>query len=89
MRKFADIKYLPLRPKGSTFDRRVTTMDWVIFAFLFIYGIIIIYPFYNAFLISISPDEVYTKTPFLLSPSRLIGAITNRSSRRKALFGAA
>ncbi len=71
MRKFADIKYLPLRPKGSTFDRRVTTMDWVIFAFLFIYGIIIIYPFYNAFLISISPDEVYTKTPFLLFPKQI------------------
>ena len=63
--------YLPLRAKGSTFDSRITTMDWVIFAFLFIYGLIIIYPFYNALLISISPDEVYTKTPFLFYPKQL------------------
>ncbi len=70
MRKFEDIKYLPLRPKGSTFDKRITTLDWVIFAFLFIYGIIIIYPFYNALLISISPNEVYMKTPFLLFPKQ-------------------
>lgn len=71
MRKFADIKYLPLRPKGSTFDRRITTMDWVIFAFLFIYGLIIIYPFYNALLVSISPDKVYNETPFLIFPKEI------------------
>ena len=71
MRKFANIDYLPLRAKGSTFDKRVTTMDWVIFAFLFIYGIIIIYPFYNALLISVSPDEVYQQTPFLIFPKQI------------------
>ena len=71
MRKFDDIKYLPLRPKGSTFDKRITTMDWVIFAFLFIYGLIIIYPFYNALLVSISPDKVYNETPFLIIPKEI------------------
>ena len=71
MRKFADIKYLPLRAKGSTFDKRITTMDWVIFAFLFIYGLIIIYPFYNALLVSISPDKVYNETPFLIIPKEV------------------
>ncbi len=74
MRKFDDIKYLPLRPKGSTFDKRITTMDWVIFAFLFIYGLIIIYPFYNALLVSISPDKVYNETPFLLFPKEVTWA---------------
>lgn len=71
MRKFEDIKYLPLRAKGSTFDKRITTMDWVIFAFLFIYGLIIIYPFYNALLVSISPDKVYNETPFLIIPKEV------------------
>jgi len=68
MRKFNDINYLPLRAKGSTFDSKVGTMDWVLFVLMFIYGLIIIYPFYNAFLISISPAEVYNTTPFLLYP---------------------
>ena len=71
MRTFKDIKYLPLRAKRNTFDQRVTTMDWVLFALLFIYGLIIIYPFYNAFLISISPDKVYNETPFLFFPKQV------------------
>ena len=71
MRKFADIKYLPLRPKGGAVNERVTKMDWILFAFLFIYGIIIIYPFYNALLISISPNDVYINEPFLLYPKEI------------------
>ena len=71
MKKFADIKYLPLRAKGSTFDKRVTPLDWVLFAIMFIYGLIIIYPFYNALLISISPDSVYQNTPFLIFPKEI------------------
>ena len=71
MRKFKDINYLPLRAKGSTFENKVGTMDWVLFALMFIYGLIIIYPFYNAFLISISPKEVYDSTPFLFYPKQV------------------
>ena len=71
MRKFKDIDYLPLRPKGGTFDSRVGTLDWILFAILFVYGLIIIYPFYNAFLISISPAEVYNSSPFLLVPKQV------------------
>ena len=71
MRKFKDINYLPLRAKGGTYDSKITTMDWVLFAIMFIYGLIIIYPFYNAFLISISPREVYTSTAFLLYPKEI------------------
>ncbi|HCU56496.1 MAG TPA: hypothetical protein DIC18_04105, partial [Clostridiales bacterium] len=69
MRKFKDIKYLPLRPKGSTFDKRVTMMDWFLFAFMLVYGLIIIYPFYNAFLISISPNNVFNE--FLIYPKHV------------------
>ncbi len=71
MRKFENIAYLPLRPKGSTFDRRIGPLDWVIFAILLLYAIIIIYPFYNALLISISPEKVYLNTPFLLYPKEI------------------
>ena len=71
MRKFANIKYLPLRCKGKTLDQRLTPMDWILFFFMFIYGLIIIYPFYNALLISISPDKVYNETPFLFYPKQV------------------
>ena len=65
------LKKLPLRPKGSTFDQRIGKLDWVIFAILLIYALLIIYPFYNAFLISISPENVYINTPFLIWPKEI------------------
>ncbi|MCR4725917.1 MAG: carbohydrate ABC transporter permease [Clostridia bacterium] len=46
-------------------------MDWIIFAILLLYALIIIYPFYNALLISISPESVYLNTPFLLYPKEI------------------
>ena len=71
MRKFKDISYLPLRAKKGTYDSKLTTMDWVLFAIMFVYALIILYPFYNAFLISISPREVYATTDFLLYPKQV------------------
>ena len=65
------LKKLPLRPKGSTFDQRIGKLDWVIFAILLVYALLIIYPFYNAFLISISPENVYINTPFLIWPKEI------------------
>ena len=38
---------------------------------LLFYALIVIYPFYNALLISISPDEVYASTPFLIWPKEI------------------
>lgn len=66
------LKKLPLKPKGSTFDRRIGTFDWILFAILLIYALLIIYPFYNAFLISISPEEVYYNTKFLIWPKKVV-----------------
>ena len=66
MRKYKNIDYMPLRPKGSTFDNRIGPLDWVLVVILGIYALLIIYPFYNALLISISPEEVYLNRPFLL-----------------------
>lgn len=48
--------------------------DWpllVIVGCLSLWGLIIFYPFYNSFLVSIVPMEVYTKTPFLFYPPKL------------------
>lgn len=70
-KSFDGLNKLPLKPKGSTFDKRIGKLDWVLFAILLVYAIIVIYPFYNAFLISISPESVYLNTPFLIWPSEI------------------
>lgn len=70
-KSFDGLNKLPLKPKGSTFDKRIGKLDWILFAILLVYAIIVIYPFYNAFLISISPESVYLNTPFLIWPSEI------------------
>ncbi|NMV82339.1 MAG: carbohydrate ABC transporter permease [Erysipelotrichia bacterium] len=70
-RKHVSIERLPLRPRGKSANARFGKMDIVLFAILLIYAIIIIFPFYNAFLISVSPEYVYNETPLLLWPRDL------------------
>ena len=72
MKKQKNIRYMPLRPRGSTFDKRIGKLDWVLFVILAVYALLIIYPFYNALLISLSPESVYINTPFLLWPKEII-----------------
>ena len=72
MKKQKNINYMPLKPRGSTFGNRIGKLDWVLFAVLLIYALLVIYPFYNALLISLSPEEVYINTPFLLWPKEII-----------------
>lgn len=62
------IERLPLRAKPNSGNNRVGSFDWVIFVILGIFTLLIIYPFYNAFLISISPEKVVLETPFLIYP---------------------
>jgi len=50
---------------------KLTTLDYIIFAFLLVYVILIVYPFYNAFLISISTERSYLDSPFMLFPTEL------------------
>ena len=71
MKKKITLKRLPLKPRGSTFDQRIGRLDWILFAILLIYGLLIIYPFYNALLISISPEQVYLNAPFLIWPKEI------------------
>ena len=71
MKKQTNIKNMPLKPRGSTFDKRIGKLDWVLFVILAIYALLVIYPFYNALLISLSPESVYLNNPLLLWPQEL------------------
>ncbi len=51
--------------------KRFTVTDIVIGLFLTLFGIMIVYPFYNAVLVSVVPQHVYVKTPFMLYPSEI------------------
>lgn len=64
-------KKVSRKRQRRNFLNRIQGLDWVIFAMLLIYAILIIYPFYNAFLISISPEHVYLETPILLWPKEV------------------
>lgn len=61
-----ELKKLPLIPKASSKDRRIQSLDIVILVILLIYALLIIYPFYNALLISLAPESVVLNSPFLL-----------------------
>lgn len=58
--------------RNGTFNQRIGTLDWILFVILGIYALLIIYPFYNSFLISISPESVYLEEPFLIWPKQII-----------------
>ena len=64
-------KKVSRKRQRRNFLNRIQGLDWVIFAMLLIYALLIIYPFYNAFLISISPEHVYLETPILLWPKEV------------------
>lgn len=71
MKKFKDLKYLPLRNTQKNIGNKIGKLDWILFAILLLYGLIILYPFYNAFLISIVPEQVYLNSSVLLWPSEV------------------
>ncbi len=60
------LKRLPLTPRGSTFDKRIGTLDWVLFGVLLLYALVVLYPFYNAFIISVSSNQAYLNSDGLM-----------------------
>ncbi len=52
--------------------RRFNFYDGVLIAILTIFAITILYPFYNAVLVSLVPQQVYIRTPFMLWPPAVI-----------------
>ena len=71
MKKDVGIERLPLRRKTGNANTRLGPLDWIILAILLVFTLLIIYPFYNAFLISISPEKVILENPFLLFPKEI------------------
>ncbi len=71
MRKDVEIERLPLRKRTGGANNKLGPLDWVILVILGIFALLIIYPFYNAFLISLSPERVVLETPFLIFPKEI------------------
>ena len=65
------LERLPLRPRRDSRDTRIQGLDIVICVILVIYALLIIFPFWNAFIISISSENDYLRSNFLLWPNEL------------------
>lgn len=66
--KKPELERLPLRPRGSSRERKIQGLDIIICVILVIYAFLIIFPFWNAFVISISSESSYLHSDLLLWP---------------------
>ena len=71
MAKKIEMERLPLRKVRPNANARLGPLDWIIFVILGLFTLMIIYPFYNALLISLSPERVVLETPFLIIPKEI------------------
>ena len=63
---------LPLRPRrNASRETKIQGLDVIICVILIIYALLIIFPFWNAFVISISSVASYNKSTLLLWPTEL------------------
>ena len=62
---------LPLRAKRSNRDTRIQSLDIIICVILVIYAFLIIFPFWNAFVISLSTEYAYLHSNLLLWPTEI------------------
>ena len=70
-KKSPKLERLPLRPKKQNNNNRIGGLDVVIFILLLLFVIAIIFPFYNAFVISISSEHAYFNSDLLLWPQEV------------------
>lgn len=70
MKKYP-LEKLPLRPRLGSRDRKIQGLDVVICTILVLYSFLIIFPFWNAFVISISSEVSYAKNNLLLWPTEI------------------
>jgi len=66
--QYPKIRKLPLRPRGASNNHRFGWLDVVIFFVLLFYVVAVIFPFYNAFVVSISSEAAYMSSDLLLWP---------------------
>ena len=69
--KNTQLERLPLRPKRGSRETRIQGLDVIICIILVIYAALIIFPFWNAFVISISSEAAYLHADLLLWPTEL------------------
>ena len=65
------LKRLPLRPRRASRETRIQGLDIIICVILVLYAFLIIFPFWNAFVISISSESAYLHSKLLLWPTEL------------------
>jgi putative aldouronate transport system permease protein len=63
----------PIKIKKENRIRKFTRADFVILFFLTLFGLLIIYPFYNTILVSIVPQLDYARAPLMFWPKRITG----------------
>ena len=69
--KKMELERLPLRRRTRTREEKIQGLDIIIAVILIFYALLIIFPFWNAFVISISTEEAYLHSTVLLWPSQL------------------
>ena len=62
---------LPLRPRAASRETKIQGLDIVIAIILVIYALLIIFPFWSAFVVSISSENAYLHSNLLLWPTEL------------------
>ena len=62
---------LPLRPKRASRETRIQAIDIIICVILVVFALLIIIPFWHAFVVSISSKDAYARHSFLLWPVEL------------------
>ena len=69
--KKKELPRLPLIPRRGNRETRIQGLDIIICVIVVIYALLIIFPFWNAFVISISSEKSYLRSDILLWPTEL------------------
>ena len=81
------LKRLPLasrdRPGPSS---KFGPFDVVLFIILLVFVLLIVFPFYYLFIVSITPNEIYLNTPFILFPKEVTFEAYNLVFTNKAIW---
>ena len=87
MKKNIGLEHLPLRRRTFNANNRLGPLDIVIVIILAIFTLLIIFPFYNALLISLSPENVvYDSSSILLFPKEITFASYREVFNNKNLW---
>ena len=81
------LERLPLRPRRSSRETKIQAIDIIICIILVTYALLILFPFWSAFVISISSEEAYLQNNLLLWPTDLDLSSYKKVFTNDALWG--